>query len=284
MGLLDRLRGDFPHPAWRFATQGTLWQLHVGSPLFLLGEARNQEKKSVSFFSIDRISGTLHWEGLNPVGNWWVGVEGVFGEFVLFHGFATPDLPIHKGIFAVHGTTGSILWSEPGCRFLWCADGLIGACNPMGDSRDEILFDLKTGKGPIARPVERSLPSPHRERDEPAVYPRSLDDISESDPAAAEMVRSAIPSGAEADSVVGLLAGGSAIVEYAERRTGSPATTPAFQVVIAEIDRQAGRRRHTATVLSETAVARSEPFFVQGGMLFYVADRTTLVALPLRNL
>ena len=283
MALLNRIRGGTFRPAWHYAAHGTLWQVQVGSPHFLLGEARDQEKKRVSFFSIDRGTGEVYWEGVNPAGSWWAGVEGVFGRTVLFHGFATPDLPIHKGIFAVDGITGKLLWSEPELRFLWCRGGIVGVRPLAGEAQREGLLDLASGRE-FHGSAEGELASPASvEPEEPADYPSPLDRLSGGDPAAAEAVRRGIPSGFVPESLFAILAGANAIVEYARGNPGSPADRRSYRVMISILDRKTGRRLFEATILPDAPAGRPEPFFVQRGVLFYVADRTSLTALPLGN-
>jgi hypothetical protein len=283
MGLLNRLRGDFPHPAWHYAAQGTLWQVQVGSSRFLVGEARDEGKKRASFFSVRRKTGEVNWEGVNPVDTWWAGMEGVFREVVLFHGFATPDLPIHRGIFAVDGVTGVLLWSNPDLRFLWCAGGVVGARSLTGEDPAETLFDLRTGVVTDGGREGGILRSAAGEPDEPATFPCLLGRDFRNDGIGFEKSRWAIPADAETDSLYGLLSERDRVVEYAVRGPGSPESPPSFRVHIVVLDRESGLRRFEATVLAEAPAARPQPFFVQGGVLFYVADRTTLVALPLRK-
>ena len=282
MGLLDRLRGFSLHPAWHYAAHGTLWQIQVGSPRFLLGEARDQEKKTVSFFSIDRETGEVHWEGVNPVGSWWAGVEGIFGEIVLFHGFATPDLPIHKGIFAVDGRNGTLLWSEPVLRFLWCSGGIVGARPIAGESGGETLLGLETGRVMEGKTVEGyPLPS-SRSAAETAAFPSSLGQFTDSEPDLVDALRRAVPSGAVRETLAAIFTDAKAIVEYAVNL--STPDRQSHRVVIAVFDRKTGRRLFEATVLPDTPIGQPEPFFVQGGILFYVADRTSLYAVRLGNI
>jgi hypothetical protein len=282
MGLIERLRGKNLHPAWHHAAQGNLWQLQVGSPLFLLGEARDQKRKRATFFSIVRETGRVNWEGTSPVDAWWTGVEGVFRGVVLFHGFATPDLPMHRGIYAVDGMGGSPLWSAPDLRFLWCAGGIVGARSFTGEGPVETFLNLATGEGGGVSSGEGHHRPATPEPEEPAEYPRPIGQVSESGDTGAAHLRRVIPAGAEEDSVYALLSNGEAVVEYATRRPDAPDSSPSFEVHIMVLGRD-GQRRFQAAVLSGAPTARPEPFFVQRGILFYVADRTALIAVPLQR-
>jgi outer membrane protein assembly factor BamB len=278
MSMFDRLKKGRPRPAWRYTAPGLLWQVQVGSSRVLVGEVRDPERMNVSFFSLDRRTGEPLWEGVNPGDRWWTGMEGVFDDVVLFHGFANPELPIHKGIHAVDALTGSLLWSDPDLRFGWCARGTIGGPALVPELQRARTVDLRTGRDLAQAGAEApAVPLPLR-ADEPAGYPRPFDLLDFADPGGRERARKAVPSGAVESSIMGILDGARAILSFAlpAGAGGSP-----FGIHLASVDCASGRTEWEETLLLDAGAAMPEPFFIQGGMLFAVSRRTTLVAIPL---
>jgi hypothetical protein len=279
MSIFDRLKKGRPRPAWRYAAPGLLWQVQVGSSRVIVGEVRDPETKSVSFFSLDRRTGKPLWEGMNPGDRWWTGMEGIFDDIVLFHGFANPELPIHKGIHAVDALSGSLLWSDPDLRFAWCAEGTIGGSALLPDLQTERKVELRTGRD-LAQGRGKGPVTPLKvQTEEPAGYPRPFDLLDFADPGNRERARSAVPPGAVEGSMIGILDGPRAILSWAlPVGAGRPS---AFRILLASVDCASGIAEWEETLLPDGPAPVPEPFFIQGRMLFAVSHRTTLVAIPL---
>jgi hypothetical protein len=279
MSIFDRLKKGRPRPAWSYAAPGLLWQVQVGSSRVLVGEVRDPEQKSVSFFSLDRRTGAPLWEGVNPGDRWWTGMEGIFDDVVLFHGFANPELPIHKGIHAVDALKGSLLWSDPELRFGWCAQGTIGGLALVPEFQTMRMVDLRTGRDLPQGGTGAPAVLPRVQTEEPAGYPRPFDLLDFADPGERERTRNLLPPGAVEGSTIGILDGTHAILSFA-LPTGAGGSSP-FQIILRSVDRASGGGEWEEILLPDAAAPTPEPFFIQGRMLFAVSHRTTLLAIPL---
>ncbi len=85
----------------------------------LIGEERNTETRTVSFFCVGR-SGPV-WKGKNFGERWWTGIEAVHRGVLFLYGFATPDLPGRRGITAVDCDSGELLWKNGDLTFIGAA-------------------------------------------------------------------------------------------------------------------------------------------------------------------
>ncbi len=118
MRLSQIFSGNSITPRWQFSAAHTLWRLMFSEKGFIIGEDRNTDKKSVTFFCLDAKTGTTLWERKQFSELWWIGVEGVSGEKLFLHGFQKPDMPEHKTIICVDAATGNELWRNNDCALL----------------------------------------------------------------------------------------------------------------------------------------------------------------------
>jgi hypothetical protein len=254
-----------------------LWQLHTGSLDFLVGEDRNLETREVSFFCVDRKTGFVRWEGLTPVDRWWSGIEAVAGGTVLFHGFASPDMPLHRGLTAVDLASGARRWSLAGVRYLRMEGNAVVVVNEGREGEVVGWLDMETGEaleGPARdRPVAGGFPETR--------LPQPLVTEAIEDPELREAVRSAVPEAARPESVLWVRWDDCCVLSYCEPRPGSAREQSAFRTCLAVLGGVRWSPLFSDVVQSRTRVMPREPFFCQEGMLYFVKEHSTLVAVPL---
>ncbi len=137
---------------WEFGTQGVLWRLLASRNGLFVGEDRDVDAKSVSFFCLDRISGNVLWKNIHFDERWWIGMEAVHDDVLFLHEYATPDLPEHKNIYAVSLATGSTKWINTTLTFLFAYKGYVYASQDSFDHRKFFELDVQTGA--VTREVE----------------------------------------------------------------------------------------------------------------------------------
>jgi hypothetical protein len=131
---------------WSFTSVPLLWRVLYDGPNFIVGECRDGERKTASFFSIDAASGAVYWHEKQLTEPWWVGIEAVVNGIVLFHGYASPDRPEHKGIEACDAISGATLWSNPDLSFWFIAGDKICAYRDFFEKRVSYLLDRPSGE------------------------------------------------------------------------------------------------------------------------------------------
>jgi outer membrane protein assembly factor BamB len=162
MNLRGLFHSERIAPEWRYKGSGLLWRILPSGRGKIVGECRNTDSKTASFFCLDAENGRPSWEDLRLDEPWWIGVETVQHDVVLFHAFAQPDMPAHKGVFAYDLATGRELWRNDSLTF-WFADGAcVYAHKDLFEKRVAYELDLKAGT--VLRSFEESLEELHQRR------------------------------------------------------------------------------------------------------------------------
>ncbi|MBI5476117.1 MAG: DUF4905 domain-containing protein [Ignavibacteriales bacterium] len=110
----------------------------------LVSEVRNTENKKVHFVAIDIENGKELWKK-NIHDTWWVGIETIHKNKIIFHGYATPELPEHLHLIVVDSFNGTINWKSDELKYLLCKENEI-ICIRQSNLGYEILgCDIETG-------------------------------------------------------------------------------------------------------------------------------------------
>jgi hypothetical protein len=257
-------------PAWTYAARGVLWRLEVGAPGFLVGEDRSLEVKEVSYFCLDRATGLPRWEGLVPIDRWWSGIEAVTGSVVLFHGYASPDMPLHRGITALDLASGSVRWQLPQARFLQVEGGAVVAAMGAGEI---VRLNVETGAA-LGEGADSGLPS---RRAPEARWPEPLVEDPRLDPS----IRGTVPETALRESMLGVRGDTYCVLAYSERASSGTAEELLLRTTLVLFGGPPWTPLYTEIVQEAARTVIPEPFFCQDGMLYFVKNLSMLVAVSL---
>lgn len=87
----------------------------------LIIEERDRTIKEAFFTCLDIRSGRKIFSDLQFDEKYWIGIEKIYKDVILFHRFERPDLPQHKGIIAYDIKSQTVLWENQN-TFLYAAD------------------------------------------------------------------------------------------------------------------------------------------------------------------
>ena len=146
MNLLSLFRSDRLDTDWKYVANGIIWRLLFTERGRVVGECRNQDKKTVSFFCLDEESGNPLWRDLNLEEPWWVGIEAVLNDIVLLHTYASPDMPEHRGIRAYDTQTGVLRWRNDDVTFWFGFGDRVFAYRDLFEKRVGYEIGLQTGE------------------------------------------------------------------------------------------------------------------------------------------
>jgi hypothetical protein len=104
-----------------------IWRLLINEKDDLLIETRDTSTKEVSYFILNIPTKQVIRKNLLLPDNIWLGVESFFGDYIYFHKFIKPDLPMHLGIFAYNLTSDKIEWETLDYTFLLVNDDVVVA-------------------------------------------------------------------------------------------------------------------------------------------------------------
>jgi hypothetical protein len=144
--MFSFFKTDRLSPEWTFSAGSIIWRMVLAEPGLLVGECRDPQLKSTSFFGLEILTGKVLWNDLRLHDSWWVGIEAVQKNVVLFHGFTKPDMPEHKGIQAFDTVTGKRLWQNDDVSFWFGFEDRIVAYRDLFDKRVGYEFDLQSGE------------------------------------------------------------------------------------------------------------------------------------------
>lgn len=123
-----------------------IWKILINNKNELLLEERDLEKKETYFslFSIEK--GKLIIKKIQVEEKYWVGIELFNNELIIFHKFAQPSMPLHKGIFVYDISSQKIIWQNEDFSFLKLEDEKLYAYKQKFEGRIISVFNLKTGE------------------------------------------------------------------------------------------------------------------------------------------
>jgi len=145
MNLRSLFHADRLKPEWTYTADGMLWRLFCAKGERIVGECRDQGRKTASFFCLDENTGLPLWKDLRLEEAWWVGIEAVLGDTLVLHSYAKPDMPQHRGIRAFDVASGTPRWRNDESTFWFCVDDRLYAYRDLFEKRVGYELDLNTG-------------------------------------------------------------------------------------------------------------------------------------------
>jgi hypothetical protein len=282
MGFFSRSPSAILKRTWRYTPGGIIWRILPAGRGRIIGEARLEDLKQVEFFCLDERTGAVVWEKRDFGLGWWCGVEGMSSSVLFLHGFASPDLPLHRSVYAIDTETGSMLWSDLQLRFARAdADALYAreegragstlvALDPRTGTRRQTWMEGDTIPDAILHPPEEGG------ADEPA-FPVPLELMEAEMPDAAAHVRRLCSApGAKIEVLVegGLIIAACTVVEVAG---GARRVNSAVHV----LEGGGGRVLYHEDVSGAGDSPAPAAFYVRENMLIYLRERTTLTGVDL---
>ena len=261
--------------SWQFTTKGVIWRICPGPGRMLIGEERDLESKSTSFFCIDA-SGTALWKERSFGETWWTGIEALHGGVLFLHGYATPDLPTHLGITAVDCVGGQQLWNVPDALFIgaraervyaWRAGAGAGRMLELACRSGELLSERAQSEPDLPEAVEGlhiQSPDPLPQSGAEAVALRKL-------------LERTTPRGSEPVGTEYCVYGTFVVFSYALRhREGQ-----SYAQHLCVIDRQTTRVAYACAIEHSAPSPGAGQFIVCEDMLYVVCKRHTLCAVAM---
>jgi hypothetical protein len=268
-------------PDWSFTASHVLWRFLVSGDGMIVGEDRDTDAKSVTFFCIDMRTGTALWRDKTFGEPWWTGIEALVGPRLYLHGFAKPDMPEHHGLTAIELRTGAVLWSNPEISFYAADDTHVIGFRDMFERRVFEQYDAASGAflGELAS-VDAGMQDMRNTSfgRTDFVFPEPLQD----DEQAMALSRTLFESAGRVDDLK------SPIVEYARvpGRIAFSAHVPnartgALTHVLAVADESSAKELYRDTLNADTPYPVADSFFIDNATLYYIKEKHTLVSLPL---
>ncbi len=131
---------------YTYTNNRQLWRLLPNDNGQIIIEDRDPTLKEVFFNCIDMQTGKPIFNNLQFEEKYWIGIEAVTGDLILFHKFVKPDLPAHLGIMAFDIRTRSVIWETYEYNFLFINDNKIYTFRSGFEGKQYFVLDLFSGE------------------------------------------------------------------------------------------------------------------------------------------
>lgn len=108
-------------------------------------ETRDTKNKSVWFHCFDLDTKKYYFSDLQFEEMFWIGIETAIGNFVVFHHYQKPDMPLHKGLFLFDIKSKKIIWRNNELIYYFTRDNFIYTINHAFEGKKFCKLDFNTG-------------------------------------------------------------------------------------------------------------------------------------------
>jgi hypothetical protein len=269
--------------AWQYDVTGILWRVLPDGEGGVIGEARDTETKSATYFRVLLGSGAPAWKDVEVPGGWWTGIECVAGRVLFLHGFASPDLPGHRGIIAVDLRDGALLWSDDRSVFVAVAGGRVYGVRENANRRDLVDYDALTGVvGGVVPAVEERMSEIIARSEQGAPPEVALPEPVRPGVGEFEFLRG-LPAGAlqSAGSLEALRMEGVTIAAHHEPAPADPRGRQGIRRVLSVFGDERKSPQFREILDDHLTVPVPDAFLVVGRTLLFVKNRRSLCAVRL---
>ncbi|UCH64762.1 MAG: DUF4905 domain-containing protein [Ignavibacterium sp.] len=112
----------------------------------LVIEERNIEKKQAYFNCLNIVNGKKFFKNLQLDEKFWIGIETVHNDVILFHKFRKPDMPQHLGVLAFDINKKKIIWENAEHTFLFVKDGKVFTFQQLFEQREYFTLNVNSGE------------------------------------------------------------------------------------------------------------------------------------------
>ena len=109
-------------------------------------EERNVEKKQAYFNCLNIVSGKKIFKNLQLDEKFWIGIEAVQDDIILFHKFRKPDMPQHFGVLAFDINKQKTIWECADHTFLFIKEDKVYTFQQLFENREYFALDINTGE------------------------------------------------------------------------------------------------------------------------------------------
>jgi hypothetical protein len=132
--------------SFSFSDKKQIWRLLIDNNDKLFIETRDIEKKEVFFHCFDLVKGKKIIKNFQMEEKYWIGIETIKDNIILFHKFIKTDMPEHKQIIAVDIIERKTIWQNLDYSFLTILENKIYAFKQLFEGREFFALDFSTGE------------------------------------------------------------------------------------------------------------------------------------------
>ncbi len=122
-----------------------VWRLLISDTDKLVIELRDVNKKEVFFSCYNLDNGKRIFESLQLEEKYWIGIETLYKDMIIFHKYDKPDMPGHKQIIGFDIITQTVKWTDSDHSFLFAVDDRIYCYKQKFGSRNFYALNYLSG-------------------------------------------------------------------------------------------------------------------------------------------
>jgi len=286
MKILSLFRTGQLKVEWTYTAHGSIWRILVSKAGRIVGECRSQDKKTTSFFCVDGSTGAPVWQDLRLQESWWIGIEAVHDNVLILHGFAEPDLPVHRGLMAFDVETGAERWRNDELTYWFGHRGQVYAHRDLFEKRIGYALNLDTGV--VEQTYEESLEPLHNLRKQASGEPDveglrfpELTNLGSLEASLGALIEREIRGKKIAGGTEVIVEDGFLLLSYHSVRPDSTIETPLYDNHFVIFDLEKRRSLFTGILVQNARAPVPDSFFVKSPFVYFVKDLNTLTAVRL---
>ncbi|MEE9430326.1 MAG: DUF4905 domain-containing protein [Melioribacteraceae bacterium] len=132
--------------SFSFSDKKQIWRLLINNNNKLFVETRDIEKKEAFFHCFDLAKGKKIFKNFQMEEKFWIGIEAVKDNVILFHKFIKPDMPEHKQVIAYDIIQQKVIWENLDYSFLTIFENKIYVFKQMFEGKQFFALDFVTGE------------------------------------------------------------------------------------------------------------------------------------------
>jgi hypothetical protein len=130
----------------KFKDGNQVFRILVSGNDKLIIETRNTEAKEAFYHAMDLTTGKKVFRNFQLEEKFWLGIEKIIDDTIIFHKYAKPDMPGHSGITAVGINEKQILWKNDNAEFIAAENDKIYCARKSFGLTEIIALKLSTGE------------------------------------------------------------------------------------------------------------------------------------------
>lgn len=286
MKIFSFLHSGQRTPDWTYEAGGHIWRILFSEKGRIVGESRDHEKKTASFFCLDEETGHVCWEDVHLREPWWVGIEAVYRDFLILHEFLKPDLPEHQRIRVLDIESGALRWKNDDLSFSFAHDNRLYAYRDLFEKRVGYALDLGTGE--VVEAYEEGLKelrtlktlAANEQLDERFRFPEAFE-VETADPEIEKLVRKETKGESVEGRIEVIRERDLLFIGYYVLRSNTTPEATALKNHFAVYRVSAGRRIFSDVLTTDARRPTPDSFFIRNQTTYFIKDQRILTALRL---
>jgi hypothetical protein len=272
-------------PVWNFNAGTLIWRIFFTSNNLIIGETRNQEEKSTSFFCVNIYSGKPLWQNIGFDEPWWIGIEAVHERWLILHGFVRPDMPEHRGIRVIDIESGELLWRNDTLSFWFIDNDKLYAHKYIFEKHICSELDINTGtivnersdNLTLMQDLRQKVLQKESEREQDVIFPEVYDE-NEADSTVRTVVRR-ITENKAIEGWIEYLSHRDMLIVSHYSRVQNQSESSLLNNILSVYDLRSKKNLYSEIIAEGVKTPSPDSFFIKDDLLFFIKHQTTLIAL-----